>query len=96
MLVKPQTSERPHDCLFGLSFKIGFGPIWPCGRGSEGVRQADNRGSNLGLSSDFLCLCCPVEQNDTSMGGAAGRAQKMQEVEERQMGREVVRRRGLI
>lgn len=28
--------------------------------------------SNPGLSTNFLCLCYPEEQNDTSMGGAAG------------------------
>lgn len=37
----------------------------------EGVRQADNRSSNPGLSSNFLRLCYPEEQNDTSMGEAA-------------------------
>lgn len=42
------------------------------GRDGQGVRQADNRSSNPGLSSNFLHPCYPEEQNDTSMGGAAG------------------------
>ncbi|CAG5932377.1 unnamed protein product [Menidia menidia] len=48
-----------------LAFVVG-------GRESRGVRQADNRSSNPGLSTNFLHLCYPEEQNDSSMGGAAG------------------------
>lgn len=55
--------------------------LWlEAGRARESGRQII-WSSNPGLSTNFLCLCYPEEQNDTSMGERQGREEGTQEEE---------------
>lgn len=75
VVTKKQNPGKEKDCLFGCSLKIGFQPIWPCGLEAGRARESGRQiiwNSNPGLSTNFLCLCYPEEQNDTGMGERGG------------------------